>query len=166
MPLFIDNIIVLMTVHFSHEISNRENIGKSDIFRMKLVPGSQQQFMQVSPEYVLKPDFKWLISCESNIVNKDCYESHLSHILNSVKLKKLEKFIDPLTKECDSKFYHRPLRPDFSRRLIWKSLSKVIEMKQRDERSGSASPGETDCKMNSLRRIVQGLYSSIFLSSV
>ena len=60
MPLFIDNIIVLMTVHFGncHEISKRENIGKSDIFRMKLVPGSQQQFMQVSPEYVLKPDFK------------------------------------------------------------------------------------------------------------
>lgn len=36
-------------------------------------------------------------------------------------------------------------------------------MKQRDERSGSASPtGETDCKMNSLRRIVQGSYSSFF----
>ena len=60
MPLFIDNIIVLMTVHFgnSHEISNQEMKEKSNIFRMKLVPGSQQQFMQVSPEYVLKPDFK------------------------------------------------------------------------------------------------------------
>jgi len=67
---------------------------------MKLVPGSQQQFMQVSPEYVLK-------------------------------LKKLEKFIDPLT--------------------------KLIEMKQHNERSGSASPtGETECTMNSLRSIVKG----------
>ena len=103
MPLFIDNIIVLMTVHFgnSHEISNQEMKEKSNIFRMKLVPGSQQQFMQVSPEYVLKPDFKWLISHESYTVNKWVwFVWHLSHILNSVKLKKLEKFIDPLTKEC------------------------------------------------------------------
>ena len=30
---------------------------------------------------------------------------HLSQILNSVKLKKLEKFIDPLTKASDDNFY-------------------------------------------------------------
>jgi len=50
------------------------------------------------------------------------------------KLKKLEKFIDPLT--------------------------KLIEMKQQNERAGlglAASPsGETECKMDSLRSIVKG----------
>jgi len=67
---------------------------------MKLVPGSQQEFRQVSPEYVHK-------------------------------LKKLEKFIDPLT--------------------------KLIEMKQQNERAGLISPtGDTECKMDSLRSIVKG----------
>ena len=89
---------------------------------------------------------------------------HVSHILNSVKLKKLEKFIDPLTKASDEDF-HFSLHESYHIYVCVidyeSSLWKLIEMKQQNERAGlglAASPsGETECKMDSLRSIVKGL---------
>ena len=86
--------------------------------------------------------------------------------MNSVKLKKLEKFIDPLTKEYDWKiyFWSVPINPrsNIYQPYFGKSFSKLIEMKQHNERSGSASPtGETECTMNSLRSIVKGSYNFV-----
>ena len=67
MPLFIDNIIVCTNWKFKREISKIPN-QLTIFFRMKL---NGQEFRQVSPEYVHKPDFKSDSYCISHTLEYD-----------------------------------------------------------------------------------------------
>ena len=168
MPLFIDNIIVIMTVQIekSREISK---ISWKYFLEWKLMGKSSDKWVQNM--------FTSQISNDSYCMSHTHeYESYcMTHTCESYfefwKAQKVRKVhwspyqgkwwkfrCQWLTIWYDSyHMSHGPWLTDHE-----SSVWKLIEMKQQNERNGlglAASPsGETECKMDSLRSIVKGLF--------